>query len=454
MPRSFLCARPILRSLCLLLTTAACARADSTSAVPPAATPAPQTVTPTLATRLAQAREERNVEKRLQRLVEIAASLSRAEIDGALGAADKLDELREVFVWKQAVLTRWSELAHEEAFAHIAKLPEGRLKSDALRIATANFVRKDPARAAAAAANLSAGVARNDTLTLIADLWAQADVKAALAWADKLPEGFAKESALKAIGYVWVRLDPVAATALVEKLPASSAKDDLVANVAHGWAPIDRKAALAWVDRLPASPGKESARISLAESWANQNPGDAAAYVATLPSGDVRAQAAAAVASIWAKQSPRPAVEWAWRNEDPNVRERALEAALEVWAPIDPAGAGEWIASLPAGTPRDATIVAYVNSVVMYAPDLAAGLARQIAERNARTRAIEQCLARWEEVDATAAHDLRDEYARSVATATGDPDTAPTCRSCGQVRRPGGPATETARPADSAPAQH
>jgi hypothetical protein len=350
-----------------------------------------------------RALRETQVDKRLELLSDLGTSLSLAEIPEALTAAESLKELRERIVLKQTTLNRWAELAPAEAFAQIAKLPESQWKANTLREAAAKFARKDPERAAAAAARMNAGASRNDALALIANVWAHTNVNAALAWAEKLPDGSAKESALDAVRYVWVHSDPVAAASHVQKLPRGQTKNNLVANVAHEWAARDPAAAIEWARRLPEAMDSETALVSAAESWANQDPKAAAAFALKLTPEELRAQAGAMVASRWARQDPRQAADWAWESNHAEIRQRGLKEVLELWSGVDPAECSKWLEHLPPGPPRDQAIRDFAALVTLWAPDLAARDALLIGNEVTREDVLNESLPRWLEVDPAAA---------------------------------------------------
>jgi hypothetical protein len=354
---------------------------------------------PSVKMALAQALHEPQVDKRLNRLADLGAKLSLSEIPDALKAAGDPGELRERMVFKQAVLIRWSQLAPEDAFTQIAKLPESQLKAVTLREAAAGFSRKDPARAAAAAAGMSPGSSRTDMIVLIANVWAETNVNAALTWAGKLPDSVAKESALEAIHFVWVHSDPVAASRPVEKLRPGDTRNNLIASVAYGWAALDHPAAIRWANQLPDGPDKETALVNLAESWANQDPQAAAAFALKLPPGETRSQAGAMVASRWAKQDPRQAADWSWRSGDAGIRQRGVKEVLDLWAGVDAAECAKWLDPLPPGPDRDQAIRAFVTAATMWAPDIAAREALLIEAEATRVEALNECLSRWREVD-------------------------------------------------------
>ena len=77
-------------------------------------------------TRIAQALTEKKADDRLKTLAGIGSNLSLADIPDALVLANSLTELRARAVLHDAIVKRWSQLAPAEAWAYVAKLPEGR----------------------------------------------------------------------------------------------------------------------------------------------------------------------------------------------------------------------------------------------------------------------------------------------------------------------------------------
>jgi hypothetical protein len=353
--------------------------------------------------KLKEALSESQVDSRLQRLSDLATSLSLPEIPDALKAADGLKELRERIVLKQSSLQRWGELAPEEAFNYIAPLAESQSKADTLRVITARFARQNPQCAAEAAAGMRAGGSRNDAIAMIANIWAQSDVNNALAWAEKLPDDHAKALALDAIRYVWVHSDPVAASKDVEKLPPGITRNNLILNIAFEWAARDHTSAIQWVNNLSEGYNKDEALAGIAESWANRDPRAACAFALSLPPGEVRWQAGAMAASRWARQDPREAAAWAWNSGDAGVRQRGLKEVFDVWAEVDPAECAKWLEKLPAGVDRDQAARSFVTAATMGAPDIAAKEALLIENEATRIDAMNECLPRWLEVDVVSA---------------------------------------------------
>ena len=172
------------------------------------------------AARVEKARAEKKIDDRLHALAGVGKSLALQEISAAFTVAEGLKQLRERIALTESALERWGELAPAEAFTHVAAMPEGYTKVEAIRRVSASYAGTNGPAAAAALMKMKPGRGRNEAVPIIAETWARNDVDAALKWARQLPEGILKETALRNIYFVWVHSDPVAASATVQNLPA------------------------------------------------------------------------------------------------------------------------------------------------------------------------------------------------------------------------------------------
>jgi hypothetical protein len=384
--------------------------------------------------RVAQAAEEKNLDRRLQQLEKLAAGLAVGEIASALDCVGSLRELRERVVLQRAVLMRWCELEPEPAFSHIAALPESQLKVNTLREAAARFARANPAGAADAAVSLPSSVSRNDAITAIADAWAHIDASAAFAWTEKILPRRLREEAQFAIGYAWAHADPIAASANIEKLRPSETRNNILAQVAYGWAVRDPQAALKWAATLQ-DWDRRAAIVNIAEAWANDNPEAAGEFVQNLAADETRTSAAALVAARWAKQDPRAAGEWAWNRPDMETRRRALEGVLHLWVEVHPAECARWLERLSSGADRDYAVRTFISAAGGIAPDVAVRAALWIQDETLRVEAANEALSRWVNVDPHAAlnwvldsalpEPVKMEWLQNVSTEAGVPQPVP-----------------------------
>ena len=350
---------------------------------------------------------------RLKGLIEAAKNLSLREIPGALQAAEEFQQLRERAVFQEAVLKQWSEMAPSDAFAHIAALPENRIKLETIRAAANKLANQNCEEAAKALQRMGPGRSRNDAVDVIAGVWARKDIKEALKWANTLPAGFARETALNTIHFVWVHSDPVSAVDHVKELPAGDIKNALLTNIAGEWAASDPQAALRWANSLGDGPEKDLVIANIAEAWADSDPLAAAGFAFKL-SGDLKQNAVTGVISRWATQNPEAALNWAVKAGDHAIQSRAFPEVLNLWASVDASKAGEWVEKLLPGSTRETAIQSYVEAVVTWEPSQALRLAQMLKDESVRFEQVKKCLERWMELDGASAQKWIAENDRGV----------------------------------------
>lgn len=327
---------------------------------------------------------------RLTALGRVAGELPLADIASALARADALAELRERAVFRQTVLSRWSTLAPEAAFRHIAGLPESVVKTEAIKTAAVHFAGQNPAAAAVAVAQMPAGPARGEAGPLVAEIWARKSVPPALEWAQQLPEDFPREPILHAIRFVWVHVEPRSAIPHVLALRADQMRNALLMNIAGAWAATDDPAAAwQWAHGLPSEADKHMIFLNVIESWADRAPRDAIEF--SLRQAEVperRERLALAALALWAAQHPPDALAWVLAFATSALRDAAFATVLETWASAEPLEAAHWIKKLPANAARDAAIHAYLAAVGEWNPAETAELATLLSEaaRQAKDR--------------------------------------------------------------------
>ena len=358
--------------------------------------------TKTVPARLEEALAKKNATDQLQDLSNLAQTLSLTDIPQALQLAEGLKPLRERMVLEYAVLRRWSELAPAEAFALIAKKPEGREKVQALRLAADRWAQKNTAAAVAAVTALPPGKSAQGATDAVAAAWAKIDGREALAWANGLPDG-RKETALYALRFAWVHADPVAAAANVAQLPPGNTKNALVANVAEEWTRIDSTAALQWIQGLPEGPEKQIALTNAARTRADVDPAGAAQFALSLGPPELRQNAVMAVITNWASQQPKAAGDWAVAQADPEIQKNAIRTAVGFWAVVAPADTEKWIESIPSPSARTIAIQCYAQAASAWAPDLAVKLITRTAPELASQPSAMECVQQWMAIDPVAA---------------------------------------------------
>ena len=357
----------------------------------------------TLRVSLDKVAEERDLDKRLARLADIAKNLPPSEFSAALDQGATLKELRERVWFQENTLNAWADKKPKEVMDYLMRMPDNRLKANALRYAVDKFAKQSPSEAGAMAAAIAPGLIRNDVITQVAHTWAQADVTAALAWVETLPESFVKNEALTTVRYVWVNSAPITAAPHVEKLPESETNSNLAGVVAYGWAALDLQAATRWVEKLPAGPKRRSAYANLAESWSNTDPKGAAEFALKIPDFSARPEAVALVAGRWAKQNPEAAAAWAWSLVDEDTRNRALFEVFNLWGEYEPDACVTWVEKQPASPVRARGLEIVATAISSWRPARAIQTALLIEDGGVSDEIIRQSVTRWMEQDAAAA---------------------------------------------------
>lgn len=349
----------------------------------------------TISARIEQARAERKIDARLNALGNIGRNLSLADIPDVLKAAETLKSLRDQLALMDTTVKRWGELAPADAFAHIAALPEGLTKVEAIRSVAVAYAKLNSPAAATAALKMKPGRARSEAVSLIAETWAQSDVNAALKWAKASPDGSLKQAALRSIYFVWVHSEPIAASSVVQNLTAGEMRNALLMNVAANWAVTDPQAAIRWAKALPVEADQDLATVIAVESWADSDPLAAGQFAAKLMPQSLKQRAVLATVERWAMQDPQQAFEWISKTADRSFYEPGIARVLTVCAPVRPEAASKWVEQLPVGPIRDGAIGTYVESASAWHPEAAARLAFKTSDPTQRQQRVEPCFRSW-----------------------------------------------------------
>jgi hypothetical protein len=357
----------------------------------------------TLDARIEKARAEKQIDRRLQALADVANELQLAEIPAALEAAENLKSWREGFAFRDSALKRWGKLAPAAAFAHVAQMPEGLPKVEAIRSIAVEYGRINSTAAAAAALKMNPGRARTEAASLVAEAWARNNANEALTWANELPEGPLKQTALRSIYFVWVHSDPVAASATVQNLPPGDAKNALLMNVAQNWAVTDPQSAMKWARALPAEAERNLAIVIATESWADSDPQAAVDFAWRLTPTELQQRAVLVGLERWAMQNPQQAFERIVKSADRLFYEHGIARVLSVCGPVCPEPASQWIEQLPVGVIRNAAIENYVEAVYAWHPEAAARCAIKASDPAVRERAVDKAMPLWLKLDPDAA---------------------------------------------------
>lgn len=204
----------------------------------------------------------------------------------------------------------------------------------------------------------------------------------AVALAQSLPGE--NEGLVVALASQWVRREPAAAAAWASLHPEGPLREKLLAGIAAAWAAKDPQAAADFVLRFADGPAQNNAIISVVSTWSTRNPTDVARWVEGFPDGRLRTYAIENLAFWWAwsdfrgmaawvdrlpgsgdrdtainasagklvEIAPDLATQWADLIDNPSMRHRQVGRAARRWLETDPDAAWVWIArsDLPSET--------------------------------------------------------------------------------------------------------
>lgn len=203
-------------------------------------------------------------------------------------------------------------------------------------------------------------IARHILLARFAEL----DPATALTYVDTLPAAERTDATLTAMN-AWATRDPAAAAAHLESEAggfglSSDASALSAGRIASAWAASDPAAAAGWATGLDEELRGE-ALAGIARSLAATTPSAATAFLATLTDPAEHSAAAREAALGWAQSDPQAAAAWARTSTTTS----AAAGVVTAWMLRDPAAASQWVDSLPAGSRKDAAIVALTQSAAL-----------------------------------------------------------------------------------------
>jgi len=214
--------------------------------------------------------------------------------------------------------------------------------------------------------------------------WAQIDPVKAIAWL----QGISKVEIWTQVPTEWAGRDPQAAIAYAVTLPDGQLKTDLITQGLASWAQADGPSAWAWTQKQPASDLKTQQMLNTVTHWALVNP---AAAVVELPE-------AAQFHETDEEKMKGEMNDFHFGvlpsfNHPPN--EQAYADVARTWTERDPVQAAAWIATLSAGSRRDAAIAAQSDVVGETDPAHAVALANSIGNSIERSIELKTQFFRW-----------------------------------------------------------
>lgn len=224
------------------------------------------------------------------------------------------------------------------------QLPEGKVRSSALRSVLSDWSSTDPASAAAYASTLPEESWRADILHRAIDRWSVVDPDAALAWCQSLPPGSERDRVLAAAIENLSEIAPDGASGWLALLSDERSRTRAVSQVAAHWARHDPLAAASWAATRPS--GEQPAVFhSLVRGWAFSEPEAAGSWINALPPGRPRDAAIEAYVSVIDGMDAGMATQWALAIDEPGMRDRAAFEMFQRWRHDDPSAADAWLGS-------------------------------------------------------------------------------------------------------------
>jgi fermentation-respiration switch protein FrsA (DUF1100 family) len=172
----------------------------------------------------------------------------------------------------------------------------------------------------------------------------QSSVTESAGWAEALPEGGIKTAALRRVATDFVDENPEGAAAWSETMVDSEHGPRVIGEVSDEWAERDAPAAVAWLETLPEGEAKAAGMRAALTEWVKRgDPMAASEYLADMPASDLRDHAVGGFATTLSRSDPSAAVTWAETIQDEEVRQEALHGAARAWLQQDPNSANEWL---------------------------------------------------------------------------------------------------------------
>ena len=187
----------------------------------------------------------------------------------------------------------------------------------------------------------------------------QSNIGDSVDWAEALPEGHLKTAALRRIATDYVDENPGGAADWAETMIDQDHGPRVIHEVSDEWAERDPAAAVAWLETLQDGEAKSAGMSAALAEWVKRgDPMEASKYLANMPQSPERDQAVGGFAEILARSDPQSAVQWAETIQREDVREEALVEAGRAWMRRDPIAAAQWLQDGTVGSQTAEKIIA------------------------------------------------------------------------------------------------
>jgi hypothetical protein len=187
--------------------------------------------------------------------------------------------------------------------------------------------------------------AQADFAGLLVEQKMKEGVPGAAEWALKLPEERMRTNALETVGYQFIRQDLPAAVQWAEQIAARPDAHEAVADVGNELANRNGAEAAAWAAKLPAGPSQNHALEDIFENWTRSDPLGASKSLDHMNPGPARDSAIQAFSRTLARENPADAITWAGEMSNPKERLDVQVEIARRWQSTAPADARAWIAA-------------------------------------------------------------------------------------------------------------
>ncbi len=322
-------------------------------------------------------------------------------------------------------LGKLAKLDPNQALALLAKLPHGKMTSEAYQSFFKQWIAADPDATAlitTTATELPQGPEKTSALSAVAVAWAQQDPKAALDWASGLDE--ANASALgNTLAYV-SGSQPALAAQYIQDITNADERNKLILHIAQSWGNAnwntldrtDTSATLDWLDQVATGATYDAAVNSVFWSYGYINPAAGAALVDKINDPQDRSGAIKTLSLDWAVSKPGAVLDWLQTlpDDDSAIRGTMLATTFTTWSKKNPDAATSYVEGIT--DPQLFTTLAPALAPAMAKDDPQAALnwVNGFPDSAAKTQAISGVLATMAVNDFTDAWN----YAANLPTGT------------------------------------
>jgi hypothetical protein len=262
----------------------------------------------------------------------------------------------------------------------------------------AGWAKKDPAAAAAYVLKIPEYRLRDNAISTLISLWLQRDLPGVLAWAEALPVGSDRDNALSSIIANWTGKEPAAALDYVKKMPEGSGKSKMLGSIAYVFGTVPPDTLIPLLASMPPGPAKLHAISALTNQWLQYAPEQAVELLASQsPSGNTISQLQQGL-TRWIQKDPEAALAYTL-TLDPAQKYKLIPALMEKAAERAPEAAFQAALS----TYNEDALGQLSKKIASTNPQQALNLASRVPAGKLQDTAIGQALSAWGQNDPVAA---------------------------------------------------